>query len=104
MKFYGRKEEINIIDGWFKAASKGTLFTAIIGRRRIGKTRLWLETSKGKKNCLYLFCLPGPLKKTLEQIEPQLYEIGFTSVPQNLTDFFKAISVLLSKGSFLTTF
>ncbi len=104
MEFYGRKRELKIIDGWFKAARKGTLFTAIIGRRRIGKTRLWLEASNRKKHCLYLFCLPGPLKKTLEQVEPQLYEIGFTSVPQNLTDFFKAVTLLLSKGTALTIF
>jgi len=104
MKFYGRSAELNIIDGWFKATKKGTLFTAITGRRRIGKTRLWLEASKTKENCLYLFCLPGPLKKTLEQIGSQLYELGFTAVPQNLTEFFKAVSVLLKKGTNLTIF
>ena len=49
MKFYDRKKELNIIGGWFKAARKGALFTAIIGRTRIGKTRLWLEASK-KRN------------------------------------------------------
>ena len=43
MKFYGRKEELATIDGWFRAVEKGALFTAIVGRRRIGKTRLWLE-------------------------------------------------------------
>ena len=104
MKFYDRKKELNIIGGWFKAARKGTLFTSIIGRRRIGKTRLWLEASKKRKNCLYLFCLPGPLKKTLEQVEPQLYELGFTSVPENLTQFFRASSLFLSKGGPLTIF
>jgi len=45
MKFYGRKKELSIIDSWFGASNKGALFTAIIGRRRIGKTRLWLEAS-----------------------------------------------------------
>ena len=104
MKFYDRKKELKIIGGWFKAARKGTLFTSIIGRRRIGKTRLWLEASKKRKNCLYLFCLPGPLKKTLEQVEPQLYELGFTSVPENLTQFFRASSLFLSKGEPLTIF
>lgn len=104
MKFYGRKKELTIIDGWFKAARKGALFTAIIGRRRIGKTRLWLEASNKRKNCLYLFCLPGPLKNTLEQVEPALYELGFTSIPQSLTEFFKAVSLLLSQGKALNIF
>lgn len=104
MKFYGRKKELTIIDSWFKAARKGALFTAIIGRRRIGKTRLWLEASKKRKNCLYLFCLPGPLKNTLEQVEPDLYELGFTSLPQSLAEFFKAISLLLSQGKALNIF
>ena len=104
MKFYGRKNELAIINSWFRAAKKRSLFTAIIGRRRIGKTRLWLEASKKKKNCLYLFCLPGPLNKTFEQVEPQLYEIGFTSVPRNLSEFFKAVSLFLSKGKALTIF
>ena len=104
MKFYGRKKELAIIDSWFKAAGKGALFTAIVGRRRIGKTRLWLEASKKMNNCLYLFCLPGPFKKTLDQVEPQLYALGFTSVPQDLTQFFKAVSLFLSKGETLTIF
>jgi AAA+ ATPase superfamily predicted ATPase len=104
MKFYGRKKELSIIDSWYGASKKGALFTAIIGRRRIGKTRLWLEASKKRKNCLYLFCLPGPLNKTFEQIEPQLYELGFTSVPQNLAQFFKAVSLRLSKKKAITVF
>ena len=104
MKFYDREKELSIIDSWFRASKKGALFTAIIGRRRIGKTRLWLEASKKRKNCLYLFCLPGPQRKTFEQVEAQLYKIGFTSVPQNLTEFFKAVSLFLSKGKEITIF
>ena len=103
MKFYGRQKELKTIDTWFKAANKGTLFTAIIGRRRIGKTRLWIEAADNK-NSLYMFCLPGKFGKTLEQIDSQLYESGFTSVPQDLAGFFKAASVLLSKGKQLVFF
>ena len=104
MKFYGRKKELSIINSWFKAAKKGALFTAIIGRRRIGKTRLWMEAGKKKKNCLYLFCLPGFQRKTFEQVDTQLYDIGFTSVPQNLSEFFKVVSLFLSKGKELVIF
>jgi len=104
MKFYGRKKELSIISSWFKAVKKGALFTAIIGRRRIGKTRLWMEAGKKKKNCLYLFCLPGLQRKTFEQADTQLYEIGFTSVPQNISEFFKAVSLFLSNRKELIIF
>ncbi len=104
MKFYGRKNELKIIRRWFLAVEKGTVFTSIIGRRRIGKTRLWLEAAGNQKNSLYLFCLPGTLKKTFDQVEPQLYEAGFTAVPHDLTQFFKAASLLLSKGKRLIIF
>ena len=104
MKFYGRKKELSIINTWFKAVKKGALFTAIIGRRRIGKTRLWMEAGKKKRNCLYLFCLPGLQRKTFEQVDTQLYEIGFTSVPQNISEFFKVVSLFLSKGKELVIF
>lgn len=104
MKFYGRKNELALIGDWFSAAEKGTLFTAIIGRRRIGKTRLWLEASREKENSIYLFCLPGPVSRIFEQVEHQLFEIGFTAIPQTLNDFLRAISLLLSKGKALILF
>ena len=104
IKFYGREKELSVIESWFKAAQKGILFTAIIGRRRIGKTRLWMEASRKKESSLYLFCLPGHIKRTFEQVESQLYELGFTSVPQDLTQFFKAVDLILSRGNMLTIF
>ena len=104
IKFYGREKELAVIENWFEAAQKGALFTAIIGRRRIGKTRLWMEASRNKGSCLYLFSLPGHLKKTFEQVESQLYDLGFTSVPQDLTQFFKGIDLILSRGKRLTIF
>jgi hypothetical protein len=104
IKFYGREKELSIISRWFKAAKHESLFTAIIGRRRIGKTRLWIEASQEQENSLYLFCLPGPLNRTLEQVEPRLYELGFTSIPQDLTQFFKGSEIILSKGQRLTIF
>ncbi|CAB1058221.1 hypothetical protein D1BOALGB6SA_2977 [Olavius sp. associated proteobacterium Delta 1] len=104
IKFYGREKELSVIESWFKAAQKGTLFTAIIGRRRIGKTRLWIEATQKRKGGLYLFCLPGQIYRTFEQVEAQLYELGFTSVPRNLTQFFKAVDLILSKGKNVSIF
>jgi AAA+ ATPase superfamily predicted ATPase len=104
LNFYGREKELAVIESWFEAALKGALFTAIIGRRRIGKTRLWIEAIRNKEDCLYLFCLPGHIKKTFEQVESQLYELGYTSVPQDLTQFFRAIELILSRGRRVTIF
>ena len=104
MKFYGRETERSIIKSWFTSLDRGALFTSIIGRRRIGKTRLWLESTAGEQNSLYLFCLPGQLSKTFEQVDDQLFELGFASVPPDLTSFFKAASNLLSQGKPLILF
>ncbi len=104
MKFYGRDDELEIIKNWIKTIDRGTLFTSIIGRRRIGKTRLWLEATQTISNSLYLFCLPGNIGKTFDQVDAYLYELGFTSVPKDLTQFFKAVSVMLSKNQPLIFF
>ncbi len=54
MKFYDRKQEIEILRrNWEKSASR-SLFTVMIGRRRIGKTALLLKT-ESEQNMLYLY-------------------------------------------------
>ena len=54
MKFYDRKKEIEILRrNWGKSA-KHSLFTVMIGRRRIGKTLLLLKTEQEQK-MLYLY-------------------------------------------------
>ena len=43
MKFYDREKELEILrKNWAKSAEK-SLFTVLIGRRRIGKTALLLK-------------------------------------------------------------
>ena len=55
MKFYGREKEISLIEHFFKTVkTKGSRILVMIGRRRIGKTRLVLESVKNK-NYLYFF-------------------------------------------------
>jgi uncharacterized protein len=104
MKFYGRQIELAVIRKWFQVFLNGSVFTALIGRRRIGKTRLWLEASSGRSDCLYLFCLPGESRRTFEQVEDRLFEIGFSSVPEDLSQFFKAVSRILATGQPLVLF
>lgn len=49
MRFYDRDKEIGLLrDNWTKSSSK-SLFTVLIGRRRIGKTALLLKTEQEQK-------------------------------------------------------
>ncbi len=54
MKFYNRIKELEILARTLEQSKKNACFTVMIGRRRIGKTSLLLESVKGQKY-LYLF-------------------------------------------------
>lgn len=54
MKFYNRTKELEILGRTLEQSKKTSCFTVIVGRRRIGKTSLLLESVKEKKY-LYLF-------------------------------------------------
>lgn len=54
MKFYDRRTELDILQrNWGKSKSQ-SLFTVLVGRRRIGKTSLLMQTEK-RHNMLYLY-------------------------------------------------
>lgn len=54
MKFYDRQQELTILRRNIKQSETTACFTVMVGRRRIGKTSLILESVKGEKY-LYLF-------------------------------------------------
>jgi len=54
MKFYDRKTEMELINNNLEQSKRSACFTVMVGRRRIGKTSLLLESFKDKKY-LYLF-------------------------------------------------
>jgi len=54
MKFYDRKTEMELIHNNLEQSKKSACFTVMVGRRRIGKTALLLESFKEQKY-LYLF-------------------------------------------------
>lgn len=54
MKFYNRTQELEILERTWEQSKQNACFTVMVGRRRIGKTSLLLESVKGKKY-LYLF-------------------------------------------------
>lgn len=54
MKFYNRIQELEILGRTWEQSKQSACFTVTVGRRRIGKTSLLLESVKGTKY-LYLF-------------------------------------------------
>ena len=54
MKFYDREKEIEILRRNWEKSAEHSLFTVMIGRRRIGKTALLLKTEQEQK-MLYLY-------------------------------------------------
>ncbi|MDF9829794.1 ATP-binding protein [Parabacteroides sp. PF5-6] len=54
MKFYNRTAELEILARTLEQSKRSSCFTVMVGRRRIGKTSLLLESVKGQKY-LYLF-------------------------------------------------
>lgn len=54
MKFYNRIQELEVLTRTLEQSQKSSCFTVMVGRRRIGKTSLLLESVKGQKY-LYLF-------------------------------------------------
>ena len=54
MKFYNRTKELEILARTLEQSKRSSCFTVMVGRRRIGKTSLLLESVKGQKY-LYLF-------------------------------------------------
>jgi len=54
MKFYNRTKELEILARTLEQSKKSSCFTVMVGRRRIGKTSLLLESVKGQRY-LYLF-------------------------------------------------
>lgn len=54
MKFYNRIKELESLARTLEQSKKSSCFTVMVGRRRIGKTSLLLESVKGQKY-LYLF-------------------------------------------------
>lgn len=54
MKFYNRTKELKVLASTLEQSKKSACFTVMIGRRRIGKTSLLLESVKEQKY-LYLF-------------------------------------------------
>lgn len=57
MKFYNREQELERLSEISSLSQSGSHMVVITGRRRVGKTELIRQFSKGKRNVLYLLNL-----------------------------------------------
>lgn len=74
MKFYGRKEELSILSEAKKRSYNSSQMTVVIGRRRVGKTRLILQ-SLDKDKYLYFFVSKKAEKLLCQDFVQQVKEV-----------------------------
>lgn len=86
MKFYDRKREIELLKNTQEQSRKSACFTVMVGRRRIGKTSLILESVKGEKY-LYLFISRKSEVLLCEQFQGEIKAALDLHIFGKITDF-----------------
>jgi len=102
MKFYDRRNEIELLDRNRKQSEKSAVFTVMVGRRRIGKTSLLLESVRGQKY-LYLFVSRKNEALLCDQFQKDAQEVLGLQIFGNITQFrdlFEQLLVFSSKEHF----
>ena len=74
MKFYDREKEIEILRRNWEKSAEHSLFTVMIGRRRIGKTALLLKTEQEQK-MLYLYVSKDNERVLVEKFQKSAEEV-----------------------------
>lgn len=86
MKFYDRKEEIEILDRNRMQSEESACFTVMVGRRRIGKTLLLLESVK-EQRFLYLFVARRSEQLLCAQYQKEIQNVLGLQIFGNITEF-----------------
>jgi len=86
MKFYDRIKELESLRQMLEQSKKSACFTAIIGRRRIGKTSLLMESVKDEKY-LYLFVSRKNEQLLCNQFQREASEAIGIQIFGSITDF-----------------
>lgn len=74
MRFYDREKEIEVLRKNWERSAKRSLFTVMIGRRRIGKTMLLLKTEQEQK-MLYLYVSKDNERVLVEKFQKAAEEV-----------------------------
>ncbi len=94
MKFYNRINELKVLAENFNQSEESAVFTVMIGRRRIGKTSLLLESVKGKKY-LYLFVSRKSETLLCAQFQKEAREVLGLNIYGSITKFSELFEQLL---------
>jgi AAA+ ATPase superfamily predicted ATPase len=94
MKYYDRIGEAAILERNRKQSEKSAVFTVMMGRRRIGKTSLLLESVKGQRY-LYLFVSRKSEPLLCEQFQKEAMEALGLQIFGNITRFRDLLEQLL---------
>ncbi|MBF0762702.1 ATP-binding protein [Dysgonomonas mossii] len=86
MKFYNRTQELEVLARTLEHSQKSSCFTVMVGRRRIGKTSLLLESVKGQKY-LYLFVSRKSEPLLCEQFQKDATRALGIQIFGNITQF-----------------
>jgi AAA+ ATPase superfamily predicted ATPase len=102
MKYYDRIGEAAILERNRKQSEKSAVFTVMVGRRRIGKTSLLLESVKGQKY-LYLFVSRKSESLLCAQFQQEAMEALGLQIFGNITrlrDLLEQLLILATKENY----
>lgn len=86
IKFYDRKNELSILADSLKQSEEHACFTVMIGRRRIGKTSLLLESAKDSR-FIYLFITRKSESLLCAQYQPIIQDTLGISIYGEVKEF-----------------
>ena len=97
MKFYDREKEIEILRKNWEKSAKLSLFTVMIGRRRIGKTMLLLKTEQEQK-MLYLYVSKDNERVLVEKFQKAADEVLGLHIYGHLETFAQFFEQIMEYG------
>lgn len=97
MKFYDRENEISILNRNWQQSSQHSMFTVMIGRRRIGKTSLLLQAGK-EQNMLYLYVSKDNEHVLVEKFQKSAEETLGLHIYGKLETFSEFLEKLMEYG------
>ena len=102
MKFYDRKKELKLLQNINEQSRNSACFTVMVGRRRIGKTALLLESVRGEK-FLYLFVSRKSEVLLCEQFQQDIKEslgLDIFGRVDNFRTLFEQLMIYATKTHF----
>ena len=97
MKFYDREKEIEILRRNWEKSAEHSLFTVMIGRRRIGKTTLLLKTEQEQK-MLYLYVSKDNERVLVEKFQKAAEEVLGLHIYGRLETFAQFFEQIMKYG------